>query len=301
MQRKHVHIHALYLGSLIIAFVLGGVATAFISIPGFSSAAGLSTLRVSGNIVAGGNIASARFFGDGSGLTNLPLAKKPQSIIGPVASLNQAANKFQSIAACPVGKSVVGGGCNFTDYSQATTYSSIPRADGNSWLCESQAPGGVLDPITKMTSNTAPAPQVASSNPVGFGGAFVAFNKIFTDNWYPNAQAGILQLDFGVNNAKTVVEYTITPDPTLSASPKSWKFEGSNDGVAFTTLDTRTNIAPWGVKTSFGFANNTAYRYYRLNVSATNGYVTFFIYELEMKIATAAQSMIAYALCQEAQ
>ena len=51
MRGKHIHhIHALYLGSLILAFVLGGVVSGFISIPNFSNAAG-------GNLTIGGGLA----------------------------------------------------------------------------------------------------------------------------------------------------------------------------------------------------------------------------------------------------
>lgn len=59
--------------------------------------------------------------------------------------------------------------------------------------------------------------------------------------------------------------------------PKSWKLAGSNDGVAFTQLDARTNESfPSRNQTkSYTFSNTTAYKYYRLYVTANNGSVDF--------------------------
>lgn len=59
---------------------------------------------------------------------------------------------------------------------------------------------------------------------------------------------------------------------SLSQAPKNWTFEGSQDGNTWTILDTRTNeVFTGGGTNSYSFANATAYAYYRLNVSASNG------------------------------
>src|SRR5690606_7166352 len=52
-------------------------------------------------------------------------------------------------------------------------------------------------------------------------------------------------------------------------SPKSWTFEGSNDGSNWTTLDTRTTVADWNNEwRTYTFSNTTSYTYYRINVTA---------------------------------
>lgn len=52
-------------------------------------------------------------------------------------------------------------------------------------------------------------------------------------------------------------------------SPKSWTFEGSNDGSAWTTLDTRVTVPDWNEEwRTYTFSNSTAYLYYRINVTA---------------------------------
>jgi hypothetical protein len=55
--------------------------------------------------------------------------------------------------------------------------------------------------------------------------------------------------------------------------PKNWQFQGSNDGVTWTTLDTRTNetFASRFLTKTYDFPNGTPYRWYRLNITANNG------------------------------
>jgi hypothetical protein len=57
-----------------------------------------------------------------------------------------------------------------------------------------------------------------------------------------------------------------------SSAPSAWTYEGSNDGSTWTVLDTRSGISlSGGFLQPFLFSNSTAYRYYRLNISATPG------------------------------
>ena len=56
-------------------------------------------------------------------------------------------------------------------------------------------------------------------------------------------------------------------------SPKAWTFQGSNDNITWTTLDTRSGVA-WAsgetVKT-FSFENETKYKYYKFTCTAIVG------------------------------
>ena len=79
---------------------------------------------------------------------------------------------------------------------------------------------------------------------------------------------------------------------TLTFPPKDWTFEGSADSASWTVLDTQTGVTDWEQATTsnyaekwkeYTFSNSTAYRYYRLNVSANNGHPTYLaLTELEM-------------------
>ncbi len=137
MRHKHIHIHALYLGSFLLAFVLGGVA---ISVPGLSKAKGIGVLSVGGNLNVGGvatilgdasiggNLSVAGIItGNGSGLTNiLPSA--------PTVVSNATVVAGTISALCGAGTVVTGGGCENMNTSVTATFISKPQ--GNGWLCK---------------------------------------------------------------------------------------------------------------------------------------------------------------------
>ena len=58
-----------------------------------------------------------------------------------------------------------------------------------------------------------------------------------------------------------------------SRDPKDWKFDGSNDGTNWVTLDQQTGVLFNNrfEKRTFLLANRTAYSHYRMNISAYNG------------------------------
>ena len=60
-------------------------------------------------------------------------------------------------------------------------------------------------------------------------------------------------------------------------SPKDWTFQGSDDGVNWTTLDTRTGESGWsstGEMREYSFTNGTAYTYYKYDCTALNDEVS---------------------------
>ncbi|MGK3987427.1 fibronectin type III domain-containing protein [Sorangium sp. So ce136] len=71
-----------------------------------------------------------------------------------------------------------------------------------------------------------------------------------------------------------IVSYDITSANDFpDRDPRSWTFEGSNDGLSWNVLDTRTNesFTSRHQTRSFTFSNSNAYLYYRLNVSQNLG------------------------------
>jgi F5/8 type C domain len=71
-----------------------------------------------------------------------------------------------------------------------------------------------------------------------------------------------------------VNRYAITSANDYSGrDPKNWTLQASNDGTTFRTLDTRVGeqFVDRYQERSFSFTNSTAYRYYRLSISANNG------------------------------
>ncbi len=87
-----------------------------------------------------------------------------------------------------------------------------------------------------------------------------------------------LQYDLGSGNEAIVYEYSIRDGYDVTANPKDWTFQGSLDGNTWVTLDTRNAQMNWldNEKRNYtGFTNNTAYRYYRINITVNNGNASY--------------------------
>lgn len=58
-----------------------------------------------------------------------------------------------------------------------------------------------------------------------------------------------------------------------SYAPKAWTFEGSDDGIGWTVLDTQTNQTGWATAETrtYSFPTAASYKRYRLNITANNG------------------------------
>lgn len=135
------------------------------------------------------------------------------------------------------------------------------------------APSSNLIPI--MTSNTAPSGVAsASSNSAtafqAFDGVTAFVNTDTTSGWRSTTGAipGWLQYKFSA--AQLADHYSITCWKGNYSAPRDFKLQGSQNGTAWTDLDTKSGLN-WfdGETKSFQFENTTAYLYYRLSVSAT--------------------------------
>jgi hypothetical protein len=122
-----------------------------------------------------------------------------------------------------------------------------------------------------MTSNVLPAGYVASSNDETSGAAWKAFDGIevaAANMWGANSDVAYLQIQFPTQRLATA--YTIfNRGSVTSQAPTEWTLKGSNDGVGFTIIDTRTGITPWlaSEAKTFQVAAPGAYTYYRLDIT----------------------------------
>jgi hypothetical protein len=105
-------------------------------------------------------------------------------------------------------------------------------------------------------------------------GSDKAFDRDPGSKWYGyKSPIGWLQYDFGADKAQVVKRYTINSADVPERDPKSWNFLGSQDGSTWTTLDSQkdqTFRIRMGMNT-YDIANTTAYRFYRLDITANNG------------------------------
>ncbi|MFL6632009.1 MAG: discoidin domain-containing protein, partial [Massilia sp.] len=101
-----------------------------------------------------------------------------------------------------------------------------------------------------------------------------AFDRNSATKWLYAATTGWLKYDLG--HTETVLRYTIISADVAGRDPKDWQFQGSNDGVGWTTLDAQSSqvFANRLQLKSYPVAGGGAYRWYRLNVTANNGDAT---------------------------
>lgn len=140
-----------------------------------------------------------------------------------------------------------------------------------------------------MTSNTTPSPYVVNSSTVyGSFYAWKAFNNINTvenDAWVSTTSTGWISLYFGT--IVTIKAFSISASVLTgtynTTSPKNFTLQGSNDGINYKDLKSFSNEVNWthGETRIFVLDNEYSYPYFRLNITANNGYGVVEIGELK--------------------
>lgn len=147
--------------------------------------------------------------------------------------------------------------------------------------------------IPKMTSNTAPSGVVSASSTVNFQSEFWAFDQTLSNVWNTGAAlpqwiaykfASVVPVSvYAITAPKALTETSPVGDPT--AYPTAFTFEGSNDGISWTVLDTRSGLI-WqpNEQKLFALSASQSYSQYRVNVSATttSGFITCSIAEIQL-------------------
>jgi len=133
----------------------------------------------------------------------------------------------------------------------------------------------------------------ASSCLLGCGNSTYNADKAFDndntswDGWVSNnTRSGWIAYEF--SSLHKINKYTIAPRghiyPNDDGNPWVWTFEGFDSSTSgWDTLDTRS-FSSWTFQTpvTFGFANDTAYQKYRLNISDNGGHGEVGLAEIEM-------------------
>jgi hypothetical protein len=146
-----------------------------------------------------------------------------------------------------------------------------------------------------MTSNSTPSPYSVTASSVYQGAtnigdglpyydSFRAFDQRSAgDNaWLTNnASTGWIAIYLGGGTA-TSYQVTNWDSAYNTSAPKNWTFEGSNDDSSWTVLDTQSNqswTSSYQTQT-YTISNTTSYKWYRLNVSANNGFSMLAVHEI---------------------
>jgi hypothetical protein len=124
-----------------------------------------------------------------------------------------------------------------------------------------------------MTSDTTPAGTgiVFSGGAGGNAPAWRAFDQTDSLFWQSNvSNTGIIGYQFTIG--KIIKQYAFQAWSANAFNPTAWTFQGSNDGVSYTTLETVTGFIPvantWYVRNIS--SNTTSYTYYRMNITAVS-------------------------------
>jgi len=136
-----------------------------------------------------------------------------------------------------------------------------------------------------LTANYSHPPFTASASSAissTFDG-FAAFDGgIGLNQYWVGTGAGVdwLRLDLGGGSA-TLTSYQVQLTSVAGAeiaAPKNWTMEGSNDGITWDVLDTVTNETAWSLSETRTYTCDTAttaYRSFRINITANNGDPTY--------------------------
>jgi lysophospholipase L1-like esterase len=115
----------------------------------------------------------------------------------------------------------------------------------------------------------------------------MAFDNLNSTKWYNYNTTGSIwiQYQFCSGASYAINSYTLTSANDMPLrDPKTVSISGSNDGVNFTLLDTKINIvfsSRFQTQT-FNFTNNTAYQYYRFDMTANTGNDGLQLAEIEL-------------------
>jgi len=127
---------------------------------------------------------------------------------------------------------------------------------------------GTATPV--MTSNTTPSGVAFASSQFSLNEPpWLAFDQSTTTAWRSGtANSGSIGYQFPTG--KIIKQYAFISWSNNNFNPRNWTFEGSNDGVTYTIIETvtafTTVVDTWYVRNVS--ANTTSYAYYRMNITA---------------------------------
>jgi hypothetical protein len=124
-------------------------------------------------------------------------------------------------------------------------------------------PGSLLDQVTTVTASGEKPPNEAAVN---------LKDHDPSTKWLALQPTG--WVTYQLAKPAAVVHYSLTSaNDSAGRDPKDFTLQGSNDGSTWTDLDKRTGqrFDSRYITNSYTFNNTTAYRYYRLNVTANYG------------------------------
>jgi hypothetical protein len=173
-----------------------------------------------------------------------------------------------------VASNVTGGSYVDTSVTNGTTYYYTVTATNSAGTSANSSEDSATPVHPLVNVATGGSATDSKSNQAN---ASAAFDRNSGTEWFYSGVTGWLQYDLG--HTETVQRYTVISSSfdQVGRDPKNWQFQGSNDGVTWTTLDTQSGqaFANRAQMNSYTIATPGAYRYYRLNITSNNGDASF--------------------------
>nr|WP_203663060.1 GH92 family glycosyl hydrolase [Actinocatenispora rupis] len=137
------------------------------------------------------------------------------------------------------------------------------RMSGVTGSSSTGIPGSIADKITACTASGENPPSEVAANLV---------DGDLNTKWLTFSGTGWVAVT--LSEPVAVVAYALTTaNDAAGRDPKDWTFQGSADGTQWTDLDRQTGQSfdrRFQLR-EYAFTNTTAYRHYRLSISASNG------------------------------
>jgi hypothetical protein len=172
-----------------------------------------------------------------------------------------------------VAANITGGSYTDTTVTNGTTYYYTVTATNAAGTSANSPEDSATPDHPLVNVATGGTPNDSANNPAN---AKYVFDQNSGSYWFYRGVMGWLQYDLG--HTETVQRYTVISSTDLiGRDPKDWQFQGSNDGVNWTTLDAQSGQAfPNRIQMhSYTVASPGAYRWYRLNITSNNGDTAF--------------------------
>lgn len=144
----------------------------------------------------------------------------------------------------------------------------------------------MLNTVPKMTGINTPSGTVIYSDFYPSLDPFKIFDKnpetghIWASNGTLPSFVGYIYGSGRIVKCYSIVAIDMSPDQ----APKSWLFQGSNDGLNWDDLDSQVNQTSWIYlsKRFYHISNVNSYTHYRVYITETNGSIYTRVAELEM-------------------
>ncbi|UDL89843.1 hypothetical protein LGH82_00020 [Mesorhizobium sp. PAMC28654] len=169
---------------------------------------------------------------------------------------------------------VAGALAGATYYVRTTWVTPIGETLGSAETSLAVAANSVLH-AASPTAPTTPAGVASTSN--ASSGDYQMFDRSRTQSITVSGVGnGFIRYDLGAGNSAVIDAYWLTTSNVATGSNDyftDWQVQGSNDGVTWTTIDTRQGETGWNNAETryYSFTNQVAYRYHQMLFTGGGG------------------------------